>query len=81
MVKDDYFVIAYRILAYLYKCFISGEKPDTVMFGPDALKINQGYWTNVIESLYLSLILRGLDLHYSTNKTRYGASRNSKTSK
>lgn len=29
MAKNDYFVIAYRILTYLYECFKSGEKPDT----------------------------------------------------
>ena len=51
MVKDDYFVIAYRILTYLYECFKAGEKPDTEAFAPSALNINNGYWVNAIESL------------------------------
>lgn len=51
MAKDDYFVIVYRILAYLYQCFKAGEAPDKEMFGPEALGINNGYWANVIESI------------------------------
>ena len=52
MKKDDYFVLAYRILSYLYACFKSGEQPDTEWFGSDALKIPKGYWVNIMESLY-----------------------------
>lgn len=52
MAKNDYFVIVYRILTYLKECFMSGENPDTGIFGPDALKINNGYWTNIMESIY-----------------------------
>lgn len=51
MAKDDYFVLAYRILKYLYACFNAGEKTDIEMFGPDALGINNGYWVNLLESL------------------------------
>ncbi len=51
MAKNDYFVIVYKILTYLYECFQSGENPDMDLFGPDALRINNGYWTNVMESL------------------------------
>ena len=51
MAKNDYFVIAYRILHYLYECFQTGERPDTAMFGPDAIGIGNGYWVNVMESL------------------------------
>lgn len=51
MEKDDYFVIAYRILHYLYKCFMSGETPDMDVISPDALKINPGGFVNVMESL------------------------------
>lgn len=43
MAKDDYFVLAYRILKYLYECFKAGERADTEMFGPGALGINNGY--------------------------------------
>ena len=33
MAKNDYFVVAYRILTYLYECFKAGEKPDIDFFG------------------------------------------------
>ena len=52
MANDDYFVLAYRILKYLYECFKAGARADTDAFGPDALGINNGYWVNLIESLY-----------------------------
>lgn len=52
MAKNDYFVVVYRILTYLYECFKAGERPDPELFGPDALGINNGYWTNVMESIY-----------------------------
>lgn len=51
MTKDDYFVIVYRILKYLYECFKSGEKTDIAMLRPESLGINNGYWLNIIESM------------------------------
>lgn len=51
MAKNDYFVVVYRILTYLYQCFMAGEKPDAELFGPEALGINNGYWANVMESI------------------------------
>lgn len=51
MAKNDYFVVVYRILRYLLDCFMSGERAAAEMFGPDALGIPNGYWTNVMESI------------------------------
>lgn len=51
MAKNDYFVVAYRILRYLNECFKAGERAEVDMFGPDALGINNGYWVNMLESL------------------------------
>lgn len=62
MAKNDYFVVAYRILAYLYECFKAGEKPDIDFYGADALKINNGYWTNVMESLYNEGCITGINI-------------------
>lgn len=60
MAKDDYFVIAYRILSYLYACFKAGEKAEKAMFDSSALGINNGYWVNVIESLYREGYIMGV---------------------
>lgn len=62
MAKNDYFVIAYKILTYLYECFKAGEKPDINFFGADALKINNGYWVNVMESLYNEGCIMGISI-------------------
>lgn len=52
MGKNDYFVLVYRILTYLKECFMAGDSPDIDMIGPEALKIPNGYWTNIMESIY-----------------------------
>ena len=44
-------VIVYRILTYLYECFQSGEQAELDMISPKALKINDGYWRNVFDSI------------------------------
>lgn len=60
MAKDDYFVITYRILVYLYECFKRGDTPDLDLFGPEALRINNGYWGNVMESLFSEGYIKGI---------------------
>ena len=62
MAKNDYFVVAYRILTYLYECFKAGEKPNIDFYGADALKINNGYWVNVMESLYNEGCIIGINI-------------------
>ena len=44
MEKDDYFVLAYRVLKYLYECLKAEETPLAETFGPGALGIGGGYW-------------------------------------
>ena len=61
MAKNDYFVLAYRILKYLYACFMAGEPADLSMYGPDALGINNGYWVNMLESLSREGYIIGVD--------------------
>ena len=51
MSKDDYFVLAYRILSYLYACFKAGEQPDMDCISADVLHIPVGYWFNIMRSL------------------------------
>lgn len=68
MAKNDYFAIAYKILAYLYECFQSGEEPDTAFYNADALDINAGYWLNVIESLYDEGYIKGVSFVSGTKR-------------
>lgn len=45
MAKDDYFVLAYRVLAYLYECLKAGERPDMkyLSFGNRHFPIGESY--------------------------------------
>lgn len=60
MAKNDYFVIVYRILTYLYDCFQAGERVELDMISPEALQINNGYWTNTIESMFQEGYISGV---------------------
>ncbi len=60
MAKNDYFIVAYRILARLYDFFKAGERAEMEAFSPDALGISNGYWVNVMESLYNEGYITGI---------------------
>lgn len=49
MSKDDYHVLAYQLLSYLYDCLKAGERPETrhVVWGKgdERTRINERYWT------------------------------------
>lgn len=53
MAKDDYFVIVYQILAYLYSCLKDGEDIDPKLLEPDSkyLNINERYWAYIMEHM------------------------------
>ena len=60
MAKDDYFVLAYRVLKYLYECFKAGERAEMEEFSPSVLGINGGYWVNLMESLSIEGYITGI---------------------
>ena len=60
MAKNDYFVIAYRILAYLYACLKSDETPDESEISPAKLDINPGYWLYIMENMQLCGYISGV---------------------
>ncbi len=64
MAKDDYFVIAYKILAYLYVQLKTGEDIDVVMLaaGGPLMKINEKYWTYIMENLQEQGYIRNVHL-------------------
>lgn len=64
MVQDDYFVIVYKILEYLYSCMKSGEKVNIAMICWDskAIDINKEYWEDIIRSIYAEGYIRGVSL-------------------
>ena len=60
MAKDDYYVIAYKILAYLYMQLKKGEPIDPKMLTHDGglFQINRSYWvyifTHLLEQGYIT---------------------------
>jgi hypothetical protein len=53
MAKDDYHVIVYKILAYLYSCLKKGENPEKEYLLCDGalFNINHTYWLYIIKNL------------------------------
>ena len=53
MAKDDYHVIVYQILAYLYGCLKNGEDVDPELLESDAIiaNINERYRLFILETL------------------------------
>lgn len=62
MARDDYHVIVYQILAYLYVKLKAGETIDPEMLKPESqyLRINERYWLYVMENLYKSGYIEGI---------------------
>ena len=53
MAKDDYHVIVYQILSYLYVQLKAGKPADPAMLAPDSryLGINRKYWLYIMKNL------------------------------
>lgn len=64
MARNDYFVIAYRILAYLYACLKEGKPADISRLNEDSedLNIAYGYWEYIFRHLYESGYVEGVSL-------------------
>lgn len=60
MAKDDYFVLAYRILAYLYACLKNGDQPDMNFISTDGLGISPNYWEYIMRHLYQEDFIEGI---------------------
>lgn len=62
MAKDDYFVIVYQILSYLYQRLKSGEEIDQRMLQPDGplYSINKQYWAYVFFMLQQEALVEGI---------------------
>ncbi|WP_018659438.1 YjcQ family protein [Allofustis seminis] len=62
MAKDDYHVVVYQILAYLYVQLKAGEKIDTKLLQAESnyLNINRLYWSYIIENLYNQGLVSGV---------------------
>ena len=64
MARDDYHVIVYQILAYLYTQLKNGDPVDADMLKNDSpiLGINEKYWVYIMENLARSGYIEGLQI-------------------
>ena len=62
MAKDDYFVLAYRFLSYLYACLKSGERPswEYLNYGTKDFPIGEEYWNSLLGHLIDDGLIEGL---------------------
>lgn len=64
MARDDYYVIVYKLLAYLY-LQLKGGKPveERMVSNENALfKINESYWRYIIKHLYEDGYIEGISI-------------------
>lgn len=64
MAKDDYHVIVYQILAYLYTQLKAGEPINPGLLQPESsyLGINERYWTYIMENLMNDGLISGITI-------------------
>ena len=65
MAKDDYHVIVFRMLKYLYHQLKDGLPPEPEMLMPDSkiFEINEYYWKYVLRSMLEEHLIRGLTMN------------------
>lgn len=63
MAKDDYHVIVYQILSFLYQRLKKGEPVDVTMLAPEGplFKVNKRYWAYIIYNLSRYGMIEGVD--------------------
>lgn len=70
MARDDYFVVVYKILAYLYDCLKSGKTPDihNVLIA-ETYGINESYFEYIITELLEEGYIKGISTFKVMGKT------------
>lgn len=64
MAKDDYYVIAYKILAYLYTQLKAGEAVEENMISHKGtlFQINESYWVYIVENMAQQGYIKGITI-------------------
>jgi len=62
MPKDDYFVIAYQVLSYLYGCLKKSKFPADAVLSAEYFSIDGPYWDYIIQNLYQDGYITGVSV-------------------
>ena len=65
MAQNDYFVIVYQVLKYLYECLKKGEKPEACYLTASAYNIPENYWQYIILSLITEEYVKGIVVNHT----------------
>jgi hypothetical protein len=78
LAKNDYFVIAYKILSYLYTCLKEGEDPDRdfIRYDSDYINISEKYWEYITHHLYEDGFIEGVALIHIAGQPYAGVKTN-----
>ena len=62
MAQDDYFVLVYKVLWYLYDCLKEGKEPDRDYLQPGTrdFPIGEEYWQYLIRNLAAEGMIEGV---------------------
>lgn len=71
MPQNDYFVIVYKLLKYLYDCLKKGRRPAPEILSAEFFGIADGYWEYIIRNLYQEGYVEGVTLTRLNNKPSY----------
>lgn len=67
MAENDFFVIVYRVLKYLYDCLKKGEKPEAEYLVASTYNIPENYWKYILLSLINEEYIKGIQVNHTKN--------------
>lgn len=72
MAQNDYFVIVYRVLKYLYDCLKKGEKPEAEYLVASTYSIPENYWIYILLSLINEEYIKGIRVNSTKGGVIFG---------
>ena len=72
MAQNDYFVIVYRVLKYLYDCLKAGNQPEIAYLTASTYNIPDSYWTYIVISLISEGYIKGIAMTPTKNGVVFG---------
>lgn len=72
MAQNDYFVIVYQVLKYLYECLKQGEKPEICYLSASMYSIPENYWAYIVISLVNEEYIKGINVTRTKSGVVFG---------
>ena len=72
MAQNDYFVIVYQVLKYLYDCLKAGEKPEAEYLVASTYNIPENYWAYILLSLINEEYVKGVVINRTKDGVLFG---------